>query len=72
MAGLSVSLAIINLFPIPVLDGGHLLFLLVEKLRGKSVSMKIQEMAMRVGLSLLVVLMVFVFYNDLDRVGFFV
>lgn len=71
MASLSVSLAIINLFPIPVLDGGHLLFLLCEKIRGKPVSMKVQEIAARIGLSMLVVLMIFVFYNDLVRIGAF-
>ena len=71
MAALSVSLAIINLFPIPVLDGGHLLFLLFEKIKGKPVSMKVQEISARVGLSLLVVLMIFVFYNDLVRIGAF-
>ena len=71
MATLSVSLAIINLFPIPVLDGGHLLFLLYEKIRGKSASMKTQEIATRIGLSMLIVLMVFVFYNDLVRIGAF-
>jgi len=71
MAALSVSLAIINLFPIPVLDGGHLLFLLCEKIRGKPVSIKVQEIATRIGLSMLVVLMVFVFYNDLVRIGAF-
>ncbi len=71
MAALSVSLAIINLFPIPVLDGGHLLFLLCEKIKGKPVSIKVQEIATRIGLSMLVVLMVFVFYNDLVRIGAF-
>ena len=71
MAALSVSLAIINLFPIPVLDGGHLLFLLCEKVRGKPVSIKVQEIATRVGLSMLAVLMIFVFYNDLLRIGAF-
>ena len=71
MAALSVSLAIINLFPIPVLDGGHLLFLLFEKIRGKPVDIKVQEIATRVGLSMLIVLMIFVFYNDLVRVGAF-
>jgi regulator of sigma E protease len=71
MAGLSVSLAIINLFPVPVLDGGHLLFLMIEKLRGKALSVNVQEFAMRIGFSVLVVLMICVFYNDLDRVGFF-
>ncbi len=71
MAALSVSLAIINLFPIPVLDGGHLLFLLCEKIKGKPVSMKVQEISTRVGLSMLIALMIFVFYNDLVRIGAF-
>lgn len=70
-AVLSVNLAIINLFPIPVLDGGHLLFLFFEKLKGKPASIRVQEIAMRIGLSLLVTLMIFVFYNDLARIGFF-
>ncbi|MCG2712775.1 MAG: site-2 protease family protein, partial [Candidatus Omnitrophica bacterium] len=71
MAALSVSLAIINLFPVPVLDGGHLLFLLCEKIKGKPISIKLQEIATRAGLSMLVVLMIFVFYNDLVRIGAF-
>ncbi|MFH1459833.1 MAG: RIP metalloprotease RseP [Candidatus Omnitrophota bacterium] len=71
MGALSVSLAIINLFPVPVLDGGHLLFLFFEKIKGKPISLKFQEMASRVGFSILILLMVFVFYNDLVRVGFF-
>ncbi len=71
MAALSVSLAIINLFPVPVLDGGHLLFLILEKIKGKPVSIKAQEIAARVGFSMLMVLMCFVFYNDLARLGIF-
>jgi regulator of sigma E protease len=62
-----VSLAIINLFPIPVLDGGHLLFLAVEKARGRPLSVRAQENAMRVGLSLLILVMVFTLYNDIMR-----
>jgi len=69
MATLSISLGIINLFPIPVLDGGHLLFLLCEKIKGKPVSLKVQEIATRIGFSMLIVLMVFVFYNDLMKIG---
>ncbi|MBI4845347.1 MAG: RIP metalloprotease RseP [Candidatus Omnitrophica bacterium] len=71
MAVLSVSLAIINLFPVPVLDGGHLLFFLFEKIRGKPVGIKGQEVATRIGFSILIGLMVFVLYNDLSRIGFF-
>ncbi len=71
MAALSVSLAIINLFPLPVLDGGHLLFLGVERIKGKPVSIKVQEISARIGISVLIVLMVFVFYNDLMRYGIF-
>lgn len=69
MAVLSINLAIINLFPIPVLDGGYLFFLLLEKIKGKPLSIKTQEIAMRIGMSLLAVLMIFVFYNDFNRVG---
>ena len=69
MSMLSVSLAIINLFPLPVLDGGHLLFLLFEKIKGKPMSVKVQEVAMRIGISILVALMLFVFYNDFIRFG---
>lgn len=69
MAALSVSLAIINLLPLPVLDGGHLMFLFFEKIRGKSMSIKVQEIATRISVSLLVALMVFVFYNDFLRFG---
>jgi regulator of sigma E protease len=67
MALLSVSLAIINVFPIPVLDGGHLLFLAIEKIRGRPLSVRTQEHATRAGLLLLILLMVFTVYNDLMR-----
>ncbi len=71
MAALSVSLGVINLMPVPVLDGGHLLFILIEKIRGRPLSLRAQEIASRIGLSLLIALMLFVFYNDLTRVGVF-
>jgi len=64
---ISVNLAVLNLLPIPILDGGHLCFFFIELLRGKPVSVKIREMAQRVGLVLLVALMIFAFYNDIFR-----
>ena len=71
MGVLSASLAIFNLLPVPVLDGGHILFLIIEKIRKKPVSLKIQENITQVGMGLLIVLMVFVFYNDFMRFGIF-
>lgn len=62
---LSVSLAVINLLPIPALDGGHLLFLLIEGIRRRPVSLEVQEKATQFGFMLLMVLMVFVIYNDI-------
>jgi len=64
-ATLSVSLAVINLLPIPALDGGHLLFLLIEAIRRRKVSLQIQERFNQAGFTLLIVLMLFVIYNDL-------
>ena len=69
MAVLSISLAIFNLLPIPVLDGGHILFLFIEKIRGRVVSEKVYERVNQLGVAFLVVLMAFVFYNDAARVG---
>jgi len=69
MGVLSASLAIFNLLPVPVLDGGHILFLVIEKVRRKPVSIKMQENVTQVGMSLLIVLMLFVFYNDFMRFG---
>jgi len=71
MGVLSASLAIFNLLPVPVLDGGHILFLLIERIRKKPVSLKMQENITQVGMSLLIVLMLFVFYNDFVRFGIF-
>ena len=61
---LSVNLAILNLLPIPVLDGGHIFFLLIEALRGKPISLRVREMAMQVGTVLLIGLMIFATYKD--------
>jgi len=67
----SLSLAVFNLFPIPILDGGHLLFLIVEKLRGRPLSLSVQERAAQVSMALLMVLVVVVCANDLQRLGVF-
>lgn len=68
MAFLSLNLAILNLLPIPVLDGGHLLFFLIEGLRGKPLGFKKMEIAQQIGLAILILLMLIVTYNDLQRV----
>jgi len=68
MVLLSVNLAVLNIMPIPILDGGHLLFLAIEKIKGSPVSMKARAIAQQVGLVLLLTLIVFVTYNDILRV----
>ncbi len=65
MAILSINLGIINLFPVPLLDGGHLLFYAIEAVRGRPLSEQTQEWGMRAGLALVVALMVFVTWNDI-------
>ncbi|GAB4491290.1 MAG: RIP metalloprotease RseP [Thermodesulfovibrionales bacterium] len=67
MAVISINLGVLNLLPIPVLDGGHLLFLGIEAMRRKPVSERIVIMSQRIGIALLVALMVFAFYNDIVR-----
>ncbi|TWI77422.1 regulator of sigma E protease [Desulfobotulus alkaliphilus] len=67
IAVISVNLALLNLLPIPVLDGGHLLFYTIELIRGKPVSTRGREVAQQVGIFLLLSLMVFAFYNDILR-----
>jgi regulator of sigma E protease len=64
-AVLSVSIGLLNLFPVPLLDGGHLLFYAIEALRGRPLSEKAQEMGFRVGLALVLMLMIFATYNDI-------
>jgi regulator of sigma E protease len=68
---LSISLGIINLFPIPVLDGGHILFYIIEAVKGSPLSQAAQAGAMRVGLVLILLLMVFVTVNDIVHLGIF-
>jgi len=68
MAFLSLNLGILNLLPIPVLDGGHILFLLIEFLRGKPLGVKKMEIAQQIGLVILILLMIVVTYNDLQRI----
>jgi regulator of sigma E protease len=65
MAVLSVNLGLINLFPVPVLDGGHLLFYAAEALRGRPLGQRAQEYGFRIGLALVLTLMVFATWNDL-------
>lgn len=66
---LSVSLGVLNLFPIPILDGGHLVFFAVEAIRRKPLSVETRERLQMIGLVLLVSLMLFVFYNDFRFLG---
>ncbi len=68
-AMLSINLGLINLFPIPVLDGGHLLFYAAEAIRGKPLSQRAQEFGFRLGLALVLMLMVFATWNDLVRIS---
>ena len=66
---LSLSLAIFNVFPIPILDGGHLFFLVLEKLRGRPVSIQVQERSAQVSFVLLVTLVLVICINDVNRFG---
>jgi len=70
IALLSINLAVLNFLPIPVLDGGHLLFFFIEAAIGKPVNTKMREIAQQVGIFVLVVLMIYVFYNDISRIFF--
>ncbi len=68
VAFLSLQLGIINLFPIPVLDGGHIMFLAVESVKGKPLSDKFMGVAQQIGIALIITLMVLVTYNDIFRI----
>lgn len=70
MAAVSMQLAILNLLPIPVLDGGHLLFFAIEAVQRRPVSMRMRETAQQIGIFLLILLMIFVFYNDITLTWF--
>jgi regulator of sigma E protease len=67
LALISISLGVLNLLPIPLLDGGHLMYYAIEIIKGKPVSERFMELGQRVGLALLLVMMAFAFYNDLNR-----
>ncbi len=67
LALISISLGVLNLLPIPVLDGGHLLYYVIEMLRGGPVPERVMEIGQQVGFALLVMLMAFAFYNDINR-----
>ncbi len=67
LAYLSVSLGVLNLLPVPVLDGGHIVYYTIEAIRRKPLSERAQELGLRIGMALILTLMVFALYNDLMR-----
>jgi regulator of sigma E protease len=68
---ISVNLAVLNLLPVPMLDGGHLFFFVIEGIRGRPLSLKKREAAQQLGFVLLMLLMVYALYNDLVRIDAF-
>ena len=64
-AVLSVSIGLLNLFPVPLLDGGHLLFYAIESVRGRPLSERAQELGFKIGLALVLMLMIFATWNDI-------
>ncbi|MDR2260268.1 MAG: RIP metalloprotease RseP [Azoarcus sp.] len=67
LAFISISLGVLNLLPVPVLDGGHLLYYALEFIRGRPLSARVVELGQRIGLTLLLTLMAFALYNDINR-----
>jgi len=67
IASISLILMIMNLLPIPVLDGGHIFFYLIEGIFGKPIPLKTQGLVQQIGFIILILLMIFVFYNDISR-----
>lgn len=67
MALLSINIGFLNLLPIPVLDGGHLAFLAIEGITGRPLTMRQKAVAQQMGIFILLVLMVLIFYNDIAR-----
>jgi len=67
VALISISLGVLNLLPIPLLDGGHLMYYIVEIIKGGPVSERVMEIGQQIGLALLAMLMAFAFYNDINR-----
>ncbi|PIR23021.1 MAG: hypothetical protein COV44_04680 [Deltaproteobacteria bacterium CG11_big_fil_rev_8_21_14_0_20_45_16] len=70
LALLSITLGLVNLLPVPVLDGGHAVFFTIEWIRGRPVSLKVMEVATQIGLVMLIGLFALVLYNDFNRYGF--
>jgi regulator of sigma E protease len=68
IAVLSINLAVLNILPIPVLDGGHLLFFFIEAVIGRPINTRMREIAQQAGVFILIMLMIFVFYNDITRI----
>ncbi|MDO9449062.1 MAG: site-2 protease family protein, partial [Rugosibacter sp.] len=64
---ISISLGVLNLLPVPILDGGHLMYYLVEFIKGKPLSDRVLAIGQQIGIVLLALLMVFAFYNDFNR-----
>jgi regulator of sigma E protease len=67
LALMSISLGVLNLLPVPVLDGGHIMYYLVEAVTGRPVSQRLVEVGQRVGIAVLATLMLVAFYNDIQR-----
>jgi len=70
-AVLSVSIGLLNLFPIPMLDGGHILYYAIEAVRGRPLGEWAQELGFRIGLAFVVSLLLFATWNDLTKLGLF-
>jgi regulator of sigma E protease len=68
VAVLSISLAIFNLLPLPILDGGHIILLILEKIRGRNISLKTERIIGQIGFTLIISLALFVTYNDISRI----
>jgi regulator of sigma E protease len=67
MAFLSINVGLVNLMPIPVLDGGHLLFMIIEGVQRRPLPLRVREVASIIGMSMLIVLMLIAFKNDVTR-----
>jgi len=67
---ISINLAVVNFLPIPILDGGHMVFLIYEKLRGRPPAEKVRAVATYIGLAMIGFLMLFVFYQDIQNYVF--
>ncbi|MEK7844274.1 MAG: site-2 protease family protein, partial [Pseudomonadota bacterium] len=67
LALISVSIGVLNLLPIPILDGGHLMYYLIEMIKGTPLSDKVMLIGQKIGLAMLFTLMTFAIYNDINR-----